>query len=262
VSQIENRLADAPQQRAFVVSGHVAGRPVLGAADRPAAGIEHHAEARQVLVHGAETVVYPRPQARSAAEDFAAVHLQHGRAVLRRVGGHRVDECDVVDAAADVREQVADPLAALAVLLELPPRLDDAALVLLAATAGSLHLDGLVVHADHAGLIVERVDLARPAVHEQKDDALRLGSARRRLRSERISEGVGRGVSRGAEQPVVAEPRERDAGEARAHLPEEFAPRAPAEVVAGGRHVRTFHWRLPCTTIVSKLSADDADVRR
>ena len=76
---------------------------------------------------------------------------------------------------AEVREQVADPLAALAVLLELPLRPDDAALVLLAAAAERLDRDRLAVEAVELRLVVEGIDVARPAVHEQEDDALRLG---------------------------------------------------------------------------------------
>ena len=51
---------------------------------------------------------------------------------------------------AEVREEVADPLAALAVLLELPLRPDDAALVLLAAAAERLDRDRLAVERDRA----------------------------------------------------------------------------------------------------------------
>ena len=51
-----------------------------------------------------------------------------------------------------VREQLADPLAALAVLLELPLRLDDAALVLLAAAAEGVDLHVLLSMPTMAGL--------------------------------------------------------------------------------------------------------------
>ena len=129
--QVVDRRALGAEHRAGVGGRHVAARPVLGAADRPAGAVEHHDEAGQVLVHRAEAVVHPRAQRRAAALQLAGVHHQHGRAVDRRLGGHRVQERDVVDALAEVREQVADPFAALAVLVELPPRLDDAALVLL-----------------------------------------------------------------------------------------------------------------------------------
>ncbi len=69
---------------------------------------------------------------------------------------------------------VADPFAALAVLMELPARLDDPPLVLMPAAAERFDVDRFAVHADHRRLVVERVDMAGPAVHEQKDDALGL----------------------------------------------------------------------------------------
>ena len=63
-----------------------------------------------------------------------------------------MEEGDVVDAGRQVREQVADPLAALAVLLELPLRLDDAALVLVPAAAEGLDRDRLAVEPIMSGL--------------------------------------------------------------------------------------------------------------
>ena len=186
--EVEDRRALGAEDRALVLGRHVAARPVLGAADRPAARVEHDDEAGQVLVHAAQAVVDPRAEARAAGEDLARVHLQHRRAVDRRVGGHRVQEGDVIDARGQVREQVADPLAALAVLLELPLRPDDPALVLLAAAAEGLHLHGLAVQAVQLRLVVERIDVAGPAVHEQEDHALRLGGEVRLLRRQRIGE--------------------------------------------------------------------------
>ena len=107
----------------------------------------------------------------------------------RRVGRHRVKEGDVVDVRADVREQVAYPLAALAVLLELPLRPHDTALALLAAAALRLYFDRLAVERVERGLVVEGIDVARAAVHEQEDHALRLGGEVGRLGGERIDVG-------------------------------------------------------------------------
>ena len=90
-------------------------------------------------------------------------------------------ERNIVDAVAQVREEIAHILAAVAPLTEFPPRLDDAALILVPATAKRFHFDRLAVHADHRRLVVERVDMAWTAVHEQKDHALRLRREQRRL---------------------------------------------------------------------------------
>ena len=54
------------------------------------------------------------------------------------------------------------------------------ALVLVPTAAERLHIDRLVVHALHGGLVVERVDVTRPAVHETENDVLGLGREMRR----------------------------------------------------------------------------------
>ena len=167
----------ARKMRAGVTGGHESARPVLGAVDRAAFAGEHHDEAGQVIVRRAEAVIDPRAEGGAAALQAAGVHHQQAGAVDGRLGRHRVEERDVVDAVAEVREQVADPFAALAALAEFPARLDDAAFVLVPAAAERFHGDRFAVHADHRRLVIERVDVARPAVHEQKDDALGFGRA-------------------------------------------------------------------------------------
>ena len=235
--EVEDRVAGRAQHRALEAGRHVAARPVLGAADRPAGRIEHDHEAGQVLVDAAEAVVHPRAETRVAGEDFARVHLQHGRAVNGRIGRHRVKKGDVVHAGRQVGEEVADPLAALAVLLELPLRPDDAALVLLAAAAEGLDGDGLAVEVVELRLVVEGVDVRRAAVHEEEDDALGLGRQRRRLRRERVGELVVRLGGRGLveEAGLREQAGQGDAGEAGAGFPEELAAGATAEGAGMGR---------------------------
>ena len=114
----------------------------------------------------------------------------------RRIGRHRVDEGDVVHVGRDVWKEIAHPLTALAVLLELPLGADDPALALLATAALGLHVDRLTVEAVELRLVVERVDLARPAIHEEEDHALGFGREVRRLGRERIGERRARGTSR------------------------------------------------------------------
>ncbi len=93
-----------------------------------------------------------------------------------RIGGHRIQEGDVIDALGEVGEQIADPLAALSILLEFPARFDDTAFV--AMTTATECFDGhcLAIHADHVRFIVERIDVTWPAVHKQKIMLLALGS--------------------------------------------------------------------------------------
>ena len=92
-----------------------------------------------------------------------------------------MQEGDVVDTATDVREKVADPFPTLPITLEVPLGSDDATLVALAATAEGLHRDRLAVQGIELGLVVEGVDVARPPVHEEEDDALGLGGIMRSL---------------------------------------------------------------------------------
>ena len=114
--EVEDRRALRAQQRALVGRRHVATRPVFRPRNRSAGGIEHDDEAREVFIHAAEAVVDPRAEAGRPRLDLAGVHLQHRRPMDRRVGSHRVEKGDVVHMRRDVREQLAHPLAALAVL--------------------------------------------------------------------------------------------------------------------------------------------------
>ena len=133
-------------------------------------------------------------------------------------------------------KSVGDGLAALAVLLEAPLGADDPPLVLLAAAAEGLDRDRLAVQRVKVGLIVEGIDVARAAVHEQEDDALRLRWKRRKFRSEWVDErchAVGRDGLTCEEAVGLQEARKRHRPEAAADLPEEFAPGAAAEGAPG-----------------------------
>ena len=110
-------------------------------------------------------------------------------------------------------KDLADPGAALAVLGELERRLHHRA-DLLREEAGVLveALQLLAVALLQLRLVVPGIDLARPAVHEQPDDALRLGGKMALLRR-RADSAAGRPPSRcvvsaaqaGGEQPFVGQ---------------------------------------------------------
>ena len=97
-------------------------RPVRLAADRPAALVEEHDVARQVLVLGAQAVHRPAPERRPADERLAGVHRHQGRAVGVAVGVARADDGQLVGVLADLREVVGDQQAALAAGPELAER--------------------------------------------------------------------------------------------------------------------------------------------
>src|SRR5438105_1628133 len=99
-----------------------------------------------------------------------------------------MNESDVIHTARQVREQSADPLARLAVLLELPLGSHDPPLIAMPAAAVRAHGDGPAVEWVKCWLVIEGIDLAWAAVHEQKDDALGL---RREMRLP-WRQGIGR----------------------------------------------------------------------
>src|SRR5690606_16223375 len=115
---------------------------------------------------------------------------------------------------------------------------NDPAAVAMPAAAKRLHLHGLAVHAGHGGLVVEAVDMAWPAIHEQEDDALGLGLEVRLLGRQRVGKGclaaLLTGGSLAAEETVVGKkPRQSDRGKPGSGLPEELATRTAAEGTAG-----------------------------
>ena len=99
---------------------------------------------------------------------------------------HGVQKCDVIDATCDVGKQVADPFPTFTVLLELPFGLDNPSLISLSASTERLDVHRLPIHSVHVWLVIERVDVTRPTVHEKKDHTLRLRSKVLRLRRKRI----------------------------------------------------------------------------
>ena len=109
---------------------------------------------------------------------------------------HRPDDRDVIDDLADVGQQVADRLAALAALVELVRGaqqlgmpLDEREPLVLEQLVGA----GLHVVLDQGRLVVEQVLLGRGARHVEIDDPLGLGREVRRPGDHRV---VGRGRQR------------------------------------------------------------------
>ena len=115
-----------------------------------------HDERRQVVALAAEAVAEPRADARLAGHLAAGHHERAGRVVVDGVGVDRLDQGDVVDALRGVRQQFADPRAALAVLRELEHRRRDRQPRLAAGHGGDP-----LAHADAVGqVLVEVLDAA------------------------------------------------------------------------------------------------------
>ena len=140
----------------------------------------HDDESRQVLVERAQSVGSPGAQARPAGDLVARLGEGDGRFVVDGVGVHAADETHFVDHLGRVRQQFADPHAALAVLGELVFRRRDGEPRLAAghrrqplALADGLG-QVLVVPGVHLRLVVVEIDLRRAADHVQVDDVLGL----------------------------------------------------------------------------------------
>ena len=130
-------------------------------------------EAGEIFVVGAEAVGEPGAHGGTAGDVGSGVHHDERGLVVGDFGVDGADDADVVDALADVGEELADFDAALAVALELEGRLHEGAGLALVAEVAAGH--GLAVVLGEHGLGVEAVDVRQAAVHEEEDDVLCLG---------------------------------------------------------------------------------------
>ncbi len=142
-------------------------------------------EAGQVFVFGSQAVDDPGAHRRAKQVRGAAMKEERRGSMGDAFGVHAVQEAEIIDVAGHVRKQLGDPAAGFAVLGEFPGRLHDSLRRIAFAGVGSLagvvkrHL--LAIVRGEPRLVVERIDLADAALHEQKDDALGTGSEVRRL---------------------------------------------------------------------------------
>ena len=143
-----------------------------------------------------------------------------------------VNERHLIHDRAEVRHRLAEHLAALAVRLEVPHRLEPRTEPVLKRLHLLAKIARLAVPLDEFRLEVEQVEMARRARHEELHHALRLCRM-----MQRAPEHAGRNSS---EQLLAAEQsRERDTAEAAPALPEEVAPgqRGAAGGLVEGRFV-------------------------
>ena len=238
--QVEHRVAAAAELHALVDAREepVAPQPAVERLVDPVLG-DQHDERRQVLVGGPEPVAEPRPHRRPAGELVPGLEERDGRVVVDVLRVHRPHKAQVVGHPGRVRQQLAHPRAGLAVPGELERRPGQRQGGLVAGHAGEplAHADGggevLAVHLVQQRLVVEQVQLRRPAGHEQVDDPL---GPRRQVRpaedacggegtkrAQRLRRWHGRGSSPGGRRRPVHQPRERDPAEPEAEPAEEVA---------------------------------------
>ena len=127
----------------------------------------------EVGVFAAEAVADPRTHAGADKGVTAGVKLKQGAAMARVGAVDAVDDAEVINSTAYLREEIADWNAALAAGSEFPRRTQQ-----VAGGAGDDSRLGegqlLAVVAVEQGLVVEGVHLGWAAVHEEKDDPLGL----------------------------------------------------------------------------------------
>ena len=114
---------------------------------------------------------------------------KQARLVIRIVGVHRADHAQVVDVPGDVRKQLADLDAAFAVPFERERRRQQLAALAAAVLRGQRLGQRFARVLGQFGLGIERIDVRRPAVHEQEDEPLGPRGEVRGLGSERVDRG-------------------------------------------------------------------------
>ena len=181
VGQVQHRVARAAELHARVrrrQKRRVPQPAIQRLVARFAAG-DHHDEGGQIGVVGPQAVAEPRAQARPPR--LLAAGLQHGDAgvVVDRLGVQRFEKAEPIDDLRRVRQEVADPRAAAAVLLEFEQRRRQRLGLLLRR-----HRRQPLSHADRLRqllalplgqhrLVVEQIHLRRRPALAEEDDVLR-----------------------------------------------------------------------------------------
>ena len=141
--------------------------------------------------------------------------------MVELIGVHRLDEADVIDDLRQVRQHLRQFRPALAVLGELEARPEHGRIgpdegVALAADDRRRHR--LAFELRQLRLVVEQIELARRAGHEQMNDALRLRREVRLARRQRVCVGATRPPRRRDANASVSSAGERDLAHADAAL--------------------------------------------
>ena len=177
IGQVEDWVAGFAERHALVNRRQKAAAVERRAAAQTARRVEHD-KARKVLRFAAQPVQRPRAEARPAELARTRLHQDLAGSVIERVGGHRLDDRDVVSHFRQVRKGFGNLSAGLAVSAELE----------LAGEEGGVRLDEgvLLPFDDFRGhrlaveflelrLVVEQVELRRRAAHEEVNDVVGLG---------------------------------------------------------------------------------------
>src|SRR5262249_17288259 len=119
---VKDRFPGSAALDALIDRGEETRAPERLAARRIRAAADQDDEAGQLLALGAEAPGDPGAHARAAGAGRSGVEKELRGRVVELVGPHRLDEGDVVHELAELRQELADPGAALPVLTELVRR--------------------------------------------------------------------------------------------------------------------------------------------
>ena len=208
-------------ERALVERGQPAVGEMLALESRQPAGMREHHVGGQLLRLAAEAVGQPRPERRAPADDAAVVHRIERLLMIVHAGVHGADERDVVGHFAELRQQLAQLHAALAVRRKFPRRAKDLRRSLREVVVFDLAGKLLPIILREHRLRIEEIHLRRPAHHEQRDHRLRLRLKVRRLREQIVARrAVDMRLHRRREQAVLLQqPGEREASRGRRSSP-------------------------------------------
>jgi hypothetical protein len=181
------------EERAAEVFQSAVGHPV----------VVQHDVTGQVVILGAESVGHPGTETRSLADDASGVQQEILLPVQWQLADHGTHDAEVVRHFGEMWEKFAHPQAALPALFEFPRAAKpDAVRIGLSTFRDSTRADGFAFVLLEHGFRVEGVHMAGAAVHEAKDDVLRL---RREM-------GARRGTGRSCKEAAQSQPAESGGG--------------------------------------------------
>ena len=149
-------------------------RPIVRTARRQAAWIGQDDEGGQFVGLASQTVGKPRAHHGKSHQTKTRMGLENGGRMIAGAGHHRADDGQLIGALGQMREQLGDPQAALASLLESPMALvqqthlakEDVGLFAARKRLAMIFLEGRFV--------IERIDLAESAGEKDLNRPLRL----------------------------------------------------------------------------------------
>ena len=198
---IVHRVALGEKLNTLVTARQKTGTP-LSRRDRlrvAAALASQHDEPRQVLVHRAQSVSHPSAHARPAGDGRAGIHHRVRRVVVDLLGVHRAHDRDVIGDAGDAGQHIRNLLARLPVTAKRKQRAEALEFCVLQLGYRLAFCERLrhrlAVQSRQFRLVIERLQVGRPAGHAEKNHPLGLG---RKMRQPRQS-ADGFGFARCAE---------------------------------------------------------------